>query len=409
LHFQNIPVRAVLQVLADFTHINMVIADDVEGKITLRLHEIPWDQALDIILRTQGLDKRHTGNVMSIDKASNLASREIHQLKTERSLKKQLPMDSYLIQINYAKATDIAAMLKDKENSLLSKHAHLSVDVRTNSIWLQDKSTQIETIKKLVMELDRPVKQVLIESRIVTVDKEFEQDLGVRFGLAKPKHLSGTLVGADKMQQISKGAMIPLAERLNLDLAARPTGMNPASVAIALAKLGDGILLDLELSAMESEGRGEIIASPRLITSNQQAAVIESGTEIPYQESTSSGATAIAFKKAVLSLSVTPQITPNNKIMMSLKISQDEPGKITGGVPAINTKQIQTNVLVNNGQTIVLGGINKQSKTHSVDKVPILGNLPFLGRLFRRDSEWITNEELLIFITPRIMSNIVVH
>lgn len=408
LNFQNISVRAVLQLLADFTGINMVVSDNVKGDITLRLNDIPWDQALDIILTTQGLDKRQTGNVMLIDTKKNLDQMEEEKLKSEQIIQKLEPIRSDLLQINYAKATDIATLIKDKQNSLLSDKGKVSVDVRTNTIWIQDTGTKIEEIRALIKQLDVPVKQVQIEARIVEVSKNFSQDLGIRWGISKPTHLSGTLNGANQMAQgIAPASVTPLASRLNLDLAALPaSGATPASVGIALAKLGNGILLDLELSALESEGRAELISSPRLITTNQQAAIIESGEEIPYQESTSSGATAVAFKKAVLSLKVTPQITPDNKILMDLQINQDTPSpERFNGVPAILTKEIQTNVLVNNGQTIVLGGIYKQDKNRSLTRIPFFGELPVVGPLFRNKQIILTNDELLIFITPKIITN----
>ncbi|WP_410054755.1 type IV pilus secretin PilQ [Legionella genomosp. 1] len=407
LNFQNIQIRAVLQLLAEFTGINIVVSDEVKGNITLRLNDIPWDQALDIILKTNALDKRKTGNVLLIDTASKLLEQEKNALKAQQAVTNLAPLRSQLIQINYAKAADIAVLLKDKNNSLLSKRGTLSVDARTNTIWIQDTGVQIEEIRELVKQLDIPVKQVLIEARIVNVTKDFARDLGIRFGISRPTHLSGTLSGANQLaQNVAPADVVPLSDRLNVDLAATPVSASPASVGLALAKLGDGILLDLELSALESEGRGEVISSPRLITTNQQSAVIESGEEIPYQEATSSGATAVAFKKAVLSLKVTPQITPDNKIMMDLQINQDTPSPQTfNGVPAILTKEIQTNVLVNNGQTIVLGGIYKQDKNNSINRVPFLGNLPVVGVLFRNQSTEIKNEELLIFITPRIITN----
>lgn len=407
LNFQNIPVRSVLQLLAEFTGINIVVSDKVTNNITLRLNDIPWDQALDIILKTNGLDKRRTGNIMMIAPSEDLLKREKEELKAQQEVTSLAPLRSELLQINYAKAADIATLLKDKNTSLLSKRGNLSVDARTNTIWIQDTGLQIEEIRELVKQLDIPVKQVLIEARIVNVTKDFARDLGIRFGVSRPTHLSGTLSGANQMEQgIAPADVTPLADRLNLDLAAVPVSASPASIGIALAKLGDGILLDLELSALESEGRGEVIASPRLITTNQQAAVIESGEEIPYQEATSSGATAVAFKKAVLSLKVTPQITPDSKIMMDLQINQDTPSAQTfNGVPSILTKEIQTNVLVNNGQTIVLGGIYKQDKNNAINRVPFLGELPVVGALFRNTSTSIKNEELLIFITPRIITN----
>lgn len=408
LNFQNISIRAVLQLLADFTGVNMVVSDKVQGDITLRLNDIPWDQALDIILTTQGLDKRKTDNVMLIDTKVSMDKMEEDQLKSQQTIEKLEPIRSDLLQINYAKATDIAILVKDKQNSLLSPRGKISVDARTNTIWIQDTGTKIEEVRELIKQLDIPVKQVLIEARIVEVNKDFSQDIGIRWGVSRPTHLSGTLEGANALQLpsgIANPASIPVAQRLNLDLGAS-TVLPPASVGIALAKLGDNILLDLELSALESEGRAELISSPRLITTNQQAAVIESGREIPYQESTSSGATAVAFKKAVLSLKVTPQITPDNKILMDLQINQDaDSGERVLGVPIILTKQIQTNVLVNNGQTIVLGGIYKQDKNKSINRIPFFGELPVVGVLFRNKQIILKNEELLIFITPRIITN----
>lgn len=408
LNFQNISIRAVLQLIAEFTHINIVVSDKVQGNITLQLHDIPWDQALDIILTTQGLDKRQTGNVILIDTKASLDIMEEQQLKSQQVIQKLEPIHSELLQVNYAKAVDIAMLIKDRQNSLLSEQGKISVDIRTNTIWVQDSNTKVEEVKKLVKQLDVPVKQVLIEARIVEVTKDFARDLGIRWGISKPKQLSGTLVGANQMQQGTSPANVnPYTQRLNLDLVAAPiAGMTPASVGIALAKLGDNILLDLELSALESEGRAELISSPRLITTNQQPATIDSGQEIPYQESTSSGATAVAFKKAVLSLRVTPQITPDSKILMDLKINQDTTStQLFNGVPAILTKEIQTNVLVSNGQTIVLGGIYQQDKSRTINRIPFLGQLPVVGNLFKNTQISLTNDELLIFITPKIITN----
>ncbi|AHE66712.1 type IV pilus secretin PilQ [Legionella oakridgensis] len=406
LNFQDIQIRAVLQLLAEFTGINIVVSNRVEGNITLRLNDVPWDQALDIILTTQGLDKRQVGNVILIDKADVFAARENEELQAQQAAKKLAPIRSELLQINYAKAADIATMLKDKDNSLLSDRGTLSVDTRTNTIWLQDTGAQIDEIRELVKQLDVPVKQVLIEARIVNVTKDCAEDIGVRFGVSRPTHLSGTLEGANALAGGTPAAEVPIPDRLNVDLGALPIDASPASVGIALAKLGNGVLLDLELSALESEGRAEIIASPRLMTTNQQAAVIESGEDIPYQEATSSGATAVAFKKAVLSLKVTPQITPDGKLLMDLQINQDsDSGRRVQGVPIILTKSIETNVLVNNGQTIVLGGIYKQDTNNSITRVPFLGELPVVGNLFSRSQARTNNEELLIFITPRIITN----
>ena len=409
LNFQSIQIRAVLQLLADFTGVNIVVSDAVNGNITLKLNDIPWDQALDIILTTQDLGKRQLGNVILIDKTASFTARETAVLKEELASKKLSPLHSDLLQINYAKASDIATMLKDKTNSLLSERGTLSVDVRTNTIWLQDTDIKIEEIRELVKKLDIPVKQVVIEARIVDMSKQCEEDLGIAWGVTKAKHLSGTLAGANQMQLTPTtlpGNITPLSDRLNVDFAAAPTIGTAASVGLALAKLGNGILLDLELSALESVGNAEIIASPRLMTTDRQSAVISSGEDIPYQQSTSSGATAVAFKQAVLSLKVTPQITPDGKLLMDLLINQDaNSGQNVQGVPIITTKSIQTNVLVNNGQTIVLGGIYTQNKNNSIVRVPFLGSLPVVGYLFRQTQTTSNNDELLIFITPRIISN----
>ena len=406
LNFQDIQVRAVLQILADFTGVNLVVTDAVTGSITLNLHDVPWDQALDIVLTTQGLDKRQTGNILLIDKTAALVARENAVLEEHLAAQKFVPLRSRLFQIKYAKASDIAGMMKDKTSSLLSVRGTISVDIRTNTIWVQDTAEQIQAIKTLIKRLDIPVKQVVIEARIVNMMKDCAEDIGVRWGISKSTHLSGTMDGANKLANGIALTDVPLSERLNLDLSAMPIDATPASIGIALAKLGDHVLLDLELSALESEGRAEIVASPRLMTTNQQAAVIESGEDIPYQQATLSGATAVAFKKAVLSLKVTPQITPDGQLLMDLLINQDsDSGRRVQGVPIVLTKAIETSVLVANGQTIVLGGIYKHDKNNSIMRVPFLGTLPIVGNLFSRKQVRKRNEELLIFITPRIITN----
>ena len=405
LNFQDIQVRAVLQILADFTDINLVVGDAVNGNITLHLNDVPWDQALDVILTTQALDKRQMGNVLLIDKAAALSERENALRETHLAAEKFITLHSELLQINYARAPDIATILSDKTSTLLSERGTISVDARTNTIWLQDTTAQLNKIKTLVKQLDVPVKQVIIEARIVNMMKNCAEDLGVRWGVSNSTHLSGTIDSANKLANGIGAPDVPVAERLNLDLGAIPFDASPASIGIALAKLGDHVLLDLELSALESEGRAEIVASPRLMTTNQQAAVIESGEDIPYQEATLSGATAVAFKKAVLSLKVTPQITPDGKLLMDLLINQDsDSGRRVQGVPIVLTKSIATTVLVNNGQTIVLGGIYKHDKNNTIMRVPFLGTLPIIGNLFSRKQVRKRNEELLIFITPRIIT-----
>lgn len=407
LNFQEIKVRAVLQILAEFTGINMVVSDKVSGSITLRLIDVPWKEALSIILTTRSLSKRIIGNVMLIAPAEEIIDREKKEFIVQSDLGNLVPLHSDLLQINYAKAQDIAAMLKEQNSTLLSTRGSLTVDNRTNKIWIQDSEKQVVKIKELIKNLDVPAKQILIEARIVNVTKEVAKDLGARFGVSAPNHLVGRLRRNDllKRETITDDTL-PLIERLNFDLAAAPLSGSPATVGIALAKLGNGIFLDLELSALESEGKGEIISTPRLITTNQQTAVIESGEEVPYQESTSSGATATAFKKAVLSLKVTPQITSDSQILMDLDISQDLPSpRVFNGVPSIITKELHTEVQVNNEQTIVLGGIYKQDKHNGLNRVPVLGELPIVGGLFRNRSAVERNEELLIFITPRIITS----
>lgn len=404
LNFQSIKVRAVLQLLADFTGINIVVSDSVGGEITLRLNNIPWDQALDIILRTRGLDKREMGSVILIAPAAEIAAREQKELEALRQVEELAPLRSELVQINYAKATEIAKLLKDEGNSLLSQRGSVSVDERTNMLWLQDTADRLEEILALIIKLDIAVKQVQIEARVVTINKDFERDIGVRFGITSPSHLSGTIFGANELQQGTAPADVPVLDRLNVNLPAMPTAGDPTSLGIALAKLGKDVLLDLELSALEAENKAEVISSPRLITANQQDALIESGEEIPYQEATSSGATAVAFKKAVLSLRVTPQITPDKKIILNLKVNQDiASAERINGVPPILTKEIQTNVLVDNGQTIVLGGIYKRNTTKAISRVPFLGTIPVVGLLFSKKQDVVQHEELLIFITPKII------
>jgi type IV pilus assembly protein PilQ len=407
LNFQNISIRAVLQIIAEFTHLNIVVSKRVRGNITLSLNDIPWEQALDIILTTHGLEMRAASNAILIDTKAPRARFE--SASTKKRQHAEL-VRSELLQINYAKAVDIAALVKDSQNSILSEQGKISADVRTNSIWIQDRADKIKAVRQLVNRLDVPVKQVLIEARIVEVSKDFSRDLGIRWGVSKPGRLSGTLAGVNQMGQGTPPMDAnPYSQRLNLDLVAVPiAGMNPASVGIALAKLSDNILLDLELSALESEGRAELISSPRLIATNQQPAVINSGQEIPYQEAMASGATSVSFKKAVLSLKVIPQITPDSKILMELKINQDTAStQLFNGVPAILTKEIKTNVLVSNGQTIVLGGIYQQDKSKTITRIPFLGQLPVVGNLFRNTQVSLKNDELLIFITPKIINSLV--
>ena len=334
------------------------------------------------------------------------ASKEVLQLE---------PLVNELVSLNYASAEDISKLIKDASTSLLSSRGNVNIDKRTNTLIIQDTESVLMGLLPLIKQLDVPVQQVLIEARIVTVDTTFTEDLGIRFGITHPTHVSGTLGGANTINNnaianqnsdvITNPLLnVPVADRLNLDLPAN-TDITPATLGVALAKLGRNYLLDLELSALESEGAGELIASPRLVTANQKEAYIEQGEEIPYQEATSSGATSVEFKKAVLGLRVTPQITPDGKIIMDIKINQDRRSSApeVRGVPAIDTEQIETQVLVDNGQTVVLGGIYSETKQKQVERLPLLGNLPVIGYLFRRTSESDERRELLIFITPKIV------
>lgn len=394
LNFQKIELRAVLQIMSEFQGVNVVVSDRVKGEISLHLNNIPWEEALDVILKMNALDKRITGNIMLIAPADDLLKQDQISLKRQQKISILMPLQNVLVPINYASAADIGVLLREKQHGFLTQRGSLSVDTRTNSIWVEDIADRIKVVRKLIRQLDTPVKQVLIEARIVNVSRETVNDMGIHFGA------SSTLGSGSQSLQTS----VPVKERrLNLDFGAAAASVTSGLV---LAKLADGILLDLELSALESENKAEIIAAPRLMTTDQQTAVIESGEEVPYQEGTLSGATAVAFKKAVLKLKVTPRITPVGKLLMTLQINQDAlSARDINGVPAILTKEIQTNVLVNDGQTVVLGGIYKQNKIKSERRVPFFGELPVLGILFRNKHVEIKNEELLIFITPRIITD----
>ncbi|MEN8107977.1 MAG: type IV pilus secretin PilQ [Pseudomonadota bacterium] len=410
LNFQDIEVRSVLQLIADFTGLNIVVSDTVGGSLTLRLKNVPWDQALDIILKTKGLGMRQAGNVMLVAPSEEIAAREKLELEAQKQIEELEPLYSEFIQVNYAKATDLAALLKSEETSLLSDRGTATIDERTNIILVQDVADKLTEIRKLVARLDIPVRQVLIESRIVIATNDFAKDLGVRFGLShqarqgnpnKVLNTGGTQPGAFEIDPIT-GFESPAGsglEGLITDLGvANPAG----SLGLVVGKLGSN-LLQLELSAMEMEGRGEVISSPRVLTSNQKTAYIESGTEIPYQEATSSGATNVQFKKAVLSLNVTPQITPDDRIVMDLIVNKDSVGEIFLGVPSIDTKEVATQVLVDNGETLVLGGIYERETLDETDRVPFFGELPLVDWLFKTTRKRDDKAELLIFVTPKIV------
>lgn len=406
LNFQSIPVRTVLQIIADYNRFNLVTSDTVEGDITLRLDDVPWDQALDLILQTKGLDKRIEGNILMVAPAEEIAIRESQNLKNQQEVKELAPLYSEYLQINYAKATDIAELLSGADSSLLSSRGSVAVDERTNTLLVKDSADSLKNIARLVEVLDVPIRQVLIESRMVTVKDDVAEDIGIRWGITDQQGSKGTSGSLEGAGDIAGGTIPSIDDRLNVNLPAAVS--NPASIAFHVAKLSDGTVLDLELSALEQENKGEIIASPRITTSNQKAAYIEQGVEIPYVESSSSGATSVTFKKAVLSLRVTPQITPDNRVILDLEITQDSQGKTvdtaTGPAVAIDTQRIGTQVLVDNGETIVLGGIYQQNLISRVSKVPVLGDIPFLGFMFRNSTDKNERQELLIFVTPKIVT-----
>jgi len=416
LNFQDIEVRAVLQLIADFTDLNMVTSDSVRGNLTLRLKNVPWDQALDIVLKTKGLAMRRNGNVILVAPSEEVAAREKLELEAKNQLEKLEPLNSELIQINYANAKSIAGILKDKSASVMSERGSTTIDERTNTILVVDTADKLDAVKKLVAKLDIPVKQVLIESRIVIADNSFAKDLGVRFGVTANGNedtlvtTTGSLEGTDTIvsQAIDNGGTplpiptIPPAvpQRLNVNL---PASGSPGKIALSI--LGSNTLLDLELSALQSEGRGEVISNPRVVTANSHEAYIQQGTQIPYQEASSSGATSVSFKEAVLGLKVTPLITPDDRIFLDLAVNKDSVGAIFAGVPSINTKEVKTQVLVKNGDTVVLGGVYEQETNNSVTRVPFFGDLPLIGALFRSTSNIDNKSELLIFVTPKILKD----
>jgi type IV pilus assembly protein PilQ len=420
LNFQNIEVRAVLQLLADFTGMNLVTSDTVKGNLTLRLKNVPWDQALDIILKSKGLAMRQSGNVMMVAPATEIAAREKQELDAKRQQVELEELYTEIVEVKFAKADQLATLLSTRgvgggsgassgssQRGFLSPRGSITIDQRTNSLLIRDTADQLAQIREVIEHLDKPVRQVLIESRIVIANNDFNKELGVRFGTSAQSNtlgagssgsLDGLSLNPDNDDQVRADSTV--GGDLNVDLpVANPSG----SIGLALAKLPLGMILELELSAMQAEGQGEIISSPRVITSNQQQATIEQGTEIPYQEASSSGATSVSFKEAVLKLDVVPQITPDDRIVMDLEVSQDQVGSVFNGVPSIDTRSVQTQVLVDNGETVVLGGIYEQSTAENVERVPFFGDLPYVGFLFKNEFKTDQKRELLVFVTPKIV------
>jgi len=411
LNFQDIQIRSVLQLIADFTDLNLVASDTVNGRITLRLKNVPWDQALDIIMKTRGLDKREVGNVLMVAPAEELAAREKLELESRQQISELAPLRTEFIEVRYASAGEIFALFESsgEGEGVLSGRGSVIVDERTNSIILTETTVKINEFRAVLEKLDVPVRQVLIEARIVTAASNFSEALGVRWGGLGYK-INGDNVGTaggslTTVQEVRGGIGDPdgitftSPDHLVVDL-----GVGSAdATSFAIGLVNDKYLLDLEISALESQGSAEVIARPKVITADKQEATISSGVEIPYQEASSSGATSVSFKSATLQLAVKPQITPDDRIIMELEVKQDTVGAVFNGVPSINTNNVKTQVLVNNGETIVLGGIFTVNTSESVTKTPFLGDLPYVGGLFRRNTRSDQKQELLIFITPRLI------
>lgn len=425
-NFQDIPVRSVLQLIADVSDLNIVVADNVAGNLTLRLTNVPWDQALDIVLDARNLDKRENGNVIWIAPTADIAAREQELLKALQDRKQLEPLATALISVSYATAEDLQALIDSArsnsqsgdDSGLLSDRGSIAIDSRTNTLMVTDTPDRIEAIQKLVLDLDHPVRQVQIESRIVVASSDFAHAIGVQFGVTALHNKRNILAlaadgaGADlynpRTDPRTDGLLdIPgIPQRYNVNL---PIGDSNAGT-IGLSFLAGNVLLDLELSALEAEGDGEVISTPRVVTANQSEAFIQQGVEIPYEQSASSGATAVSFKEAVLELRVTPLITPDNRVQLELEIKQDTVGEIFqtgrgGSVPSIDTRELSTSVLVNNGETVVLGGIFQDERARNEDRVPYLSSIPGIGNLFKRRSNSTKKRELLIFVTPTIVED----
>jgi type IV pilus assembly protein PilQ len=412
LNFQDIEVRSVLQLLADFTGLNLVVSDSVEGNLTLRLKNVPWDQAMDIILKTKGLDQRKAGNVILIAPTDEIAAREKLELESRKQVEELERLRTEFIKVNYAKAGDLADLLKLKDNAILSPRGSVSVDERTNTLLVKDTNSSLSNVRVLLAELDIPVRQVLIESRVVIANDDFSKELGVRFGVSNDSQgdfqspgetavTSGTLAGVNSLVNDNT---LNTFDGLNVNLPVQ----NPAGTfALALAKLPLGTLLSMELSAAQIEGRGEVVSSPRVITADSHTARIEQGVEIPYLELDDGDAT-LKFRKAVLSLEVTPQITPDDRVIMDLDVHKDNVGETVAfgaglSAPSIDTREVQSQLLVDNGQTVVLGGIYETEKANQVTRVPFFSDLPVIGNLFKTTREIDDRTELLIFVTPKIL------
>ncbi len=453
LNFQNIDVRSLLQVFADFTHLNVVVSDSVTGNLTLRLKDVPWDQALQVILRAKGLGERKEGNVLWIAPRDEILAREKADLEAKKSLSALEPVKSETFQLNYQKAATVVAMLTGAAGGaqsgatatpspvllpglsssaaptsrILSPRGTVLADPRTNQIFVTDIPSKLEEVAQLIAKIDKPVRQVMIEARIVEASDQFGRSLGVKLGYLDARGIQGGVpgYGTGNNRAAISGDYLGVANQTNQPGSSAATladsqfvnlpafglagsllaGAAPSSLGISLFNAAANRFINLELSAMEADGKGKIISSPRVITADLSKATIEQGTEIPYQQATSSGATAVTFKKAVLSLDVTPQITPDGNVIMNVEIHKDSPGASTAGVPSINTNTVTTQVQVENGGTVVLGGIYTSQEQNQTDKVPLLGDIPVLGNLFKNNSKMYNKNELMVFLTPKIVTN----
>ncbi|MCQ4286826.1 type IV pilus secretin PilQ [Pseudomonas stutzeri] len=405
LNFQDIDVRSVLQLIADFTDLNLVASDTVQGNITLRLQNVPWDQALDLVLKTKGLDKRQVGNVLLVAPADEIAARERQELESQRQIAELAPLRREVVQVNYAKASDIARLFQSVTDTdgASGDRGSIAVDDRTNNIIAYQTQERLDELRRIVAQLDIPVRQVMIEARIVEANVDYDKSLGVNWRGARVGDNNFVIGGAGGNRV---GATGNPADALGTFVDLGATG---ATTGIGIGFITDNTILDLQLSAMEKTGNGEVVSQPKVVTADKETAKILKGSEVPYQEASSSGATSTSFKEAALSLEVTPQITPDNRIIMEVKVTKDEPDfsqvASTGGVPSIRKNEVNAKVLVTDGETIVIGGVFSNTQSKSVDKVPFLGDLPFVGRVFRRDFVQERKSELLVFITPRIMNN----
>lgn len=420
LNFQSIEVRAVLQLIADFTELNLVASDSVTGSITLRLQNVPWDQALDLVLKTRGLDSRQIGNVLMVAPAQEIAERERQEIEANKQLAELAPLQSEFIRIRYAKAIDVVGLFEagsEEGGSLISERGSVVVDERTNSIVVTDTAAKLAEIRDLIEKVDIPIRQVMIEARIVIASSNIDEQLGIRWGGGylnvsgdKFTSIAGDTASATNLNsQLIGGGQVDMPSAPFVDL-----GVAEATSGFAVGFTSTDLFLTAELSALEASGEGEVVSQPKVITGDKQKASIKSGTEIPYQEGAASGATTTAFKEAVLKLDVTPNITPDDRILLDLVVNQDSVGDLVpsgngGLIPTIDTTELMTQVLVGNGETVVLGGVFKNEELVKVEKVPLLGDIPYLGNLFKSTANSQQKTETLIFITPRILSEALVN